>query len=97
MPQRLSNSDRIAKAAAEAEAKAKAKAEKAAARAAKPPKPRKPREPPPPQRLKIVWSVGEPGGPPVKTFPYPERAAADAEASRAGKHWIVKPIKVPME
>jgi hypothetical protein len=44
-----------------------------------------------------VWTVCEPGGPALATFPYPERAAADADAARRGKGCIVKPVKVPME
>jgi hypothetical protein len=100
MPAHLSNADRIAKAAAEVAAADAEKAEKAAKKAASPPKKRvsKPREPKPPVRMKIMWQVGEPGSATVgKTFPYADRAAADAEAARLGRHNMVKPIKVPME
>ena len=81
-----------------------APAEESAAPAAERPKkkaaaPRKrtPREPKPPARLKIVCAVGDPGHPPVATFPYAERAAADAECAKRGKNCMVKPIKVSME
>ena len=99
MPAHMSNADRIAKKAAEAEATLKEKAEKAAAKAAAPKTKRvsKPREPKPPQRMKIVWGVGEPGGASSKVYPYAEKAAAEAEAQRLGKGHIVKPLKVPME
>jgi hypothetical protein len=91
----MSNSARIQKAAAEAAATAD---EKAAKKAAAPKKrTSKPREPKPPQRLKIVWAVGEPNAPSPKIYPYAERAAADAEAARLGKNNMVKPLKVPME
>jgi hypothetical protein len=61
----------------------------------KAPRARKPREPKPPPRLKIVWTIGEPGGATLKTFPYAERAAADAAAASHPKLCIVKALKVP--
>jgi hypothetical protein len=61
------------------------------------PKKSKAREPKPPVRMKIVWTVGEPGGVALKTFPYAERAAADAAAKAHAKFCIVKPTKVPFE
>jgi hypothetical protein len=97
VPQHMSNSERIARAAAEASAKAAEKAEKAAKKAAAPKKPRAAREPKTPARMKIVWAVGDPGAAPAATFPYSERAAADADCARRGKNCIVKPLKVPME
>ncbi len=93
MPRHMSNAERIARAAAEADARSK---EGAAKRAAKPAAPRKPRAPPPPKRLKIVWAVGVPGEEPGRTFPYAQRAEADAEATRVGKGAVVRPLKVPM-
>jgi hypothetical protein len=96
VPAHMSNSDRIARAAAEASAKAAEKAEKAAKKAATP-RTRKPREPKAPPRLKIVWAVGDPGAAPVATFPYADRAAADADCARRGKNCQVRPLKVPME
>jgi hypothetical protein len=89
-----SNAERIARAAAESEAAVK---EMAAKKAASLKPPRKPRAAPPPKRIKIVWAVGKTGAAPVKSFPYAERAAADAEALRIGKGCVVTPLKVPME
>jgi hypothetical protein len=94
VPGHESNADRIARAAAEAAAATK---ELAGKRAARLKAVRKPRTPPPPPRVKVVWAVGRTGSPPVKTFPYSERAAADAEAARVGKGAVVNPLKVPME
>ena len=99
MPRHMSNSARIAKAAAEAEATQREKTEKAEKKAAAPRAPRasRARAPKLPVRMKVVWTVCEPGGPALATFPYPERAAADADAARRGKNCLVKPVKVPME
>lgn len=97
MPRHMSNAARIAKAAAEVEASDREKAEKAATKKPAAPRASRARAPKPPVRLKVVWTVCEPGGPALATFPYPERAAADADAARRGKGCIVKPIKVPME
>jgi hypothetical protein len=96
MPRHMSNAQRIAKAAAEAEATEREKAEKKPA-APRAPRASRARQPKPPVRMKVVWTVCEPGGPALATFPYPERAAADADAARRGKGCIVKPVKVPME
>jgi hypothetical protein len=95
MARHASNSERIARAAAEAAAKAKEAASKKAARPAAP----KARSSGPKVkgRIKIVWAVGKPGLDPVKTFPYPERAAADAESAKRGADFRVVPLKVPME
>lgn len=90
MPRHASNSERIANAAAEADARAKEKAAKPPAA----PRVRKGRTPKAPPRMKIVWGVGPAGGAVAKTFPYPERAAADAEAAR--KSWIVTTQRVLM-
>ncbi len=97
MPRHASNADRIARAAAEAAARAREKSEAKAARAARPPSARALRAPRAPQRMKIVWAVGRAGESPLGTFPYPERAAAEADAVRRGKGWSVRPLKVPME
>jgi hypothetical protein len=96
MARHASNSERIARKAAEAEATEKEKAEKKAA-APKAKRTPKAREPKPPVRMKIVWSVGEPGSANAKIFAYPDRAAADAEAVRIGKGAFVRTLKVPME
>ncbi|HEX5137494.1 MAG TPA: hypothetical protein VFY93_11010 [Planctomycetota bacterium] len=72
---------------------AKAKVKKA--RAAK--KPATPKAPP---RLKIVWAVCDHTLKTLKTFPYPERRAAELEAERLqkakGKEHIVRAERVPM-
>lgn len=95
MPQHASNADRIARAAAEAAAATKELADTKARRAATPA--RKPRAPKAPPRMKIIWAVGQPGAEPVKTYPYIEKPAAEAEAVRRGKGCVVRPLKVPME
>ena len=101
MPAHASNSDRIAKAAAEVAAgSAEKAAKKAAAKAAKKPatpRVRKPRAPKAPPRLKIIWGVAPHGGVPSTTYPYAERARADAEVARKGSGWVVTPVRVPME
>ena len=103
MPRHASNSERIARAAAEADAKdlekAAAKKKAAAVAAAAPPRARATaasRAKPVP-RLKVVWAVGRPGLEPAKTFPYLERADADADATRRGDDFRVVALKVPME
>ena len=60
------------------------------------PRVRKPRAPKPPVRLKIVWTIGEPGGLTLKTFAYADRAAADAAAKSHPKLCLVKAAKVPL-
>jgi hypothetical protein len=54
----------------------------------------------PPARLKIVWAVCDHTLKVLKTFPYPERRAAEAEAERLqkskGKEHLVRPERVPM-
>jgi hypothetical protein len=51
--------------------------------------------------MKLVWVVCDNTGAPVKTFAYPERKTADAEATRLtsskGKQHWVRNEKVPME
>lgn len=97
MPRHMSNSDRIARLAAEAEATAREKEEKKKVKAAAPPRKSSGRAPKAPVRLKIVWTVGMPAGQPVKTYPYAEKASADAEAERLGRGHVVRALKVPME
>jgi hypothetical protein len=50
--------------------------------------------------MMIVWSVINPGGNPVESFPYAERAAAELAAARlsssTGHAHEVRPTKVPM-
>ena len=78
---------------------AAAKAAKAAKPKAppKPRAPRKPRAPKAPPRMKIVWAVGTTGSEPIATFPYRDRAAAEARAQKAGGGCRVLPLKVLME
>jgi hypothetical protein len=65
-----------------------------------PPKPKKPPVPRAAPRLKIVWAVCDHTLKTLKTFPYPERRAAELEASRLqkskGKEHLVRAERVPM-
>lgn len=96
----MSNRDRIARAAEEAKAAAAEKAEKAVKK--KPSKPRaSSKRAAPTGRMKIVWDVCGDNGQRVKTFPYPEQAAAQSAAEAltrsSGKTHSVRASKVPME
>jgi hypothetical protein len=73
------------------------------AKAPKVPKAKAPKKPATPRaapRLKIVWAVCDHTLKTLKTFPYPERRAAEAEASRLqkskGKEHLVRAERVPM-
>lgn len=88
----MSNRERISRAAAEAEIAAQ---EKSATKAAKK------KRPAPEVRMKVVWEVRTTAGKVVKSFPYPERAQAEAEVaartrSTGGTH-ILRPTQVPMD
>lgn len=87
----MSNRERIARAAAEAEIAAKEKATKKGAK----------KRPATPERMKVVWEVCEGTGKAVKTFPYPDKAQAEAEVEArtrsTGRSHILRPTKVPME
>jgi hypothetical protein len=73
----MSNRDRITRMQEEANAKAKEKP------APKEPKSRKKSAvAASPGRMKIVWAVCALNGSIVKTFPYPEKARAEAEVAR---------------
>lgn len=52
-------------------------------------------------RERVVWAVCDPMGSAIKTFAYPEKEQADAEAARLtadkGKTYFVQRQKVPME
>jgi hypothetical protein len=71
-----------------------------APKAAGPKAPKKPATPRAAPRLKIVWAVCDHTLKTLKTFPYPERRAAEAEASRLqkskGKEHLVRAERVPM-
>lgn len=95
---RMSNRDRIARAAEEAKAGA---AEKAAKKATKKPAGSRATRTAVPVRMKVIWEVCNVAGTAVKSFPYPDRAAAEAETeslSRStGRTHILRPTKVPMD
>jgi hypothetical protein len=95
---RMSNRDRIARAAeearlAEAEKLAKKKVRTTAKRS---PKPRAKEI-----RMKIVWEVCNAHGKPVKTFAYPDKDAGTTEVQRlsssTGHPHELRPTKVPMD
>jgi len=94
----MSNRERIARAAEEAQAAAAEKAAKQAAKALAGPKAKRP--PKAPARMKLVWEVCGANGKVVKTFAYPDKAAAEAELARfaksPGSH-VLRSSKVPME
>ena len=98
---RMSNRDRIARAAEEARlAEAEKLARKAATKPAKAAKrPSKPRAKE--VRMKIVWVVCNDHGKAVKTFAYPDKAAATSEAQRlsssTGRPHELRATKVPMD
>jgi len=95
---RMSNRDRIARAAEEVKA---AQAEKAAKKAEKKPAAPRPKRVPVPVRMKIVWDVFSSTGAKVKTYPYPDKADAEAAVeslSRStGRGHVLRATKVPME
>ena len=92
---RMSNRERIQRAAEEARLAADEKSAKAAAKPASRAKRTKA-----PERVKIVWNVCTGGGEVLETFPYSEKAAAEAllaKLSRSGRTVVLKPNKVPLE
>src|SRR5688500_15501455 len=104
MPRHMSSRERIERMAAEKAAAMREKEEAKRTKAANPAPPRARsggRKPAAPKRMKVVWGVGEHGQPVVRTFPYPQKPAAEAEAARlssqTGRVHVVRPEKVPME
>ena len=97
---RGSNRERIARAAAEAEVTASERAAKKASRE-KSGAPRPKRAPKAPARMKVVWEVCSPAGAAIKTFLYPDKAAAeaatDALSKSTGRTHILRAAKVPMD
>jgi 23S rRNA-/tRNA-specific pseudouridylate synthase len=95
---KMGNRERIARAAEEAQLAA---AEKLAKKAAKPAASARAKRVVAPVRMKIVWDVGGTGGTKVKTFPYAEKAAAEAAAAAltksTGRTHQIRESKVPME
>ena len=69
---RMSNRDRIARAAEEAQLRAAEKAEKAAKKPAKKAPASRSGSSAQPARMKIVWDVCDGAGKAVKTFAYPD-------------------------
>ncbi|MCI0587801.1 MAG: hypothetical protein L0323_13250 [Planctomycetes bacterium] len=96
--ERLSNRDRIARAAEEARLTA---VEKAATKAAKSASGTRPKRAAQPVRMKIVWEVATENGKTVETFLYPDKPAAEAKAAAltmsTGRPHAVRAAKVPME
>jgi len=94
----MSNRERIARAAEEAAAAAAEKAAKKTVKVVAGPKAKRP--PKAPTRMKLVWELCAANGKVVKTFAYPDKAAADAELARfaksPGSH-VLRSTKVPME
>lgn len=98
---RMSNRDRIARAAEEAKVAAAEKAEKAAKKVTKKPSGGRAPRVVKPVRMKIVWDVCNTTGTAVKSFAYPDKARAEAETETltrsTGRTHILRPTKVPME
>jgi len=80
MARRMSNRDRIARMREEADYTAKEKEAKTKKRVKEAQE--KGEAPPPGVRMKIVWAVCAVNGTVVSTFPYPEKARAEAEVAR---------------
>jgi hypothetical protein len=100
MGRRMSNRDRIARMRAEADAAEKEKAERRAQQPPSTPKEAK-QAAAAGVRMKVVWAVKDPHGEILTTYPYPNKAQAEAEAGRLreadGRSYIVTPEKVPMD
>ena len=107
---RMSNRDRIARAAEEARLAAVEKAEKAEAKKATKAKATKSakkttgtrsRATKSAARMKVVWEVTAGYGKALMTFPYPEKAAAEAKVKELSKSsgvvHILREAKVPMD
>jgi hypothetical protein len=94
----MSNKDRIARAAEEAQAAIAEKVAKKAAKEAAGAKAKRAAKAP--ARMKLVWEICIANGKVVKTFAYPDKAAAEAEVTRlaksSGTH-VLRSTKVPME
>lgn len=100
---RGSNRERIARAAAEAQAAADERAAKKSTRekGEKSGVARPKRAPKAPARMKVVWEVCSPAGAAIKTFLYPDKAAAEAAtealSKSTGRTHILRAAKVPMD
>jgi hypothetical protein len=93
--ERMSNHDRVAHAA---EAARLTEADK---KTTKEPARRRSKPPAKPVRVKVVWEVCSGTGKTVKTFPYPDKAAAEAQTKAltrsTGRAHMLRATKVPME
>jgi hypothetical protein len=102
---RMSNRDRIARAAEEARLTAAEKADKADKtadkKATKKPAASRPKRTVVPVRMKIIWEVCGVTGTALKAFPYPDKAKAEAEIAAltksTGRPHSLRATKVPME
>jgi len=101
---RMSNRERIARAAEEARlAEAEKKAEKPSSKAKvrKKAAKRTPRSRAKEVRMKLVWVIYNSSGKPVKTFAYPDKDAGTVEAQQlsgsTGHPHELRAVKVPME
>jgi len=96
---RGSNRERIPRAAEEAALTAAEKATKKTASEKAGPRPKRAAKAP--VRMKVVWEVCSPAGATIKTFLYPDKAAAEAateDLSRTtGRTHILRAAKVPMD
>jgi hypothetical protein len=94
----MSNRDRIARAAEEAQL---AEAEKAAKKATEKRAGRTSRRTEKSVRMKVVWEICNVAGKTVMSFPYSEKAAAEAKsaalAASTGRPHVVRAAKVPMD
>lgn len=97
----MSNRERIARAAEEARASAAEKADKVAKKATQKPSVSRPKRTVEPVRMKVIWEVCSATGKTVKTFPYPDKAEAEAAtqalSKSTGHTHILRGTKVPME
>jgi len=102
MPRRKSGRERLERLQAEKAAEEREKAEKKAAKKKAPAKRKTTRKKAAVSaRMKLAWAVCQANGTVVETFPYPQKAEAQATAERMSAKgradFIVKPEKVPME
>jgi hypothetical protein len=98
---RMSNRDRIARAAEEARLTALEKEAKQAKKVTKAKSGTRPKRGAAPTRMKIVWEVASGSGKTIETFAYPDKAAAEAKATAltrsTDRTHSVRAAKVPME
>jgi len=103
MPRRMSSRERIDKLRAENEAAEIEKETKRKKKAAAPPKAKATRKKKvaAPVRMKMTWAVVRLGGDIIESYPYPQKAEAEAHAGRLNRDkpgdYIVRPERVPME